>query len=181
MVPTLVALASAATVVWFGRAQVLSDRLAVAAVAGLALAWCARSSAVDVQAHRRHPKAANGLSPLSKSLCACLLEHTHAEDKIAGLGIGVLKYCSNRHVVDMLGLTDLHIARHAKVPMGKGLAGHEKYDSKYVLSLRPKYILVPELDAKRMSLPAQRDMWAQPEFLRLYRKDRCGYRRIDAE
>jgi hypothetical protein len=65
--------------------------------------------------------------------------------------------------------------------LGKGLAGHEKYDSKYVLSLRPKYILVPELDPKRMSLPAQRDMWAQPEFLRLYRKDRCGYRRIDAE
>jgi hypothetical protein len=95
------------------------------------------------------------------------------EQKIAALGIGVLKYCTNRHVVDMLGLTDLHIARHAKVPMGKGLAGHEKYD--------PKYILVPELDPKRMSLPAQRDMWAQPEFLRLYRKDRCGYRRIDAE
>ncbi len=101
--------------------------------------------------------------------------------RIPALGISRLEYCTDRHVVDMLGLTDLHIARHAKVPMGKGIAGHEKYDSKYVLSLRPKYILVPELDPKRMSLPAQRDMWAQPEFLRLYRKDRCGYRRIDAE
>lgn len=181
VVPTLLALASAATAVLFGRAQVLSDRLAVVAVVGVTLAWCARSSAVDVQAHQRHRQAANGSNALGKSLCACLLEHTRPGDKIAGLGIGVLKYCTNRHVVDMLGLTDLHIARHAKVPMGKGIAGHEKYDSKYVLSLRPKYILVPELDPKGMSLPAQRDMWAQPEFLRLYRKDRCGYRRIDAE
>ncbi len=81
----------------------------------------------------------------------------------------------------MLGLTDLHIACHAKVPTGKGLAGHEEYDSAYVLSLRPKYILVPDMNKKGIILPAQRDVWAQPEFRRLYRKDACGCRLLDSE
>jgi len=114
-------------------------------------------------------------------VCACILQRTRPSDKIAALGIGVLKYCPNRHVVDMLGLTDLHIARHAKAPMGKGLPGHEKYDSAYALSLRPRYILVGDRDKKGIVLPAERDMWAQPEFWRLYRKAECGYRLIDAE
>ncbi len=100
------------------------------------------------------------------------------EQKIAALGIGVLKYCTNRHVVDMLGLTDLHIARHAKVPMGKGLAGHEKYDSVYVLSRQPRYICLRD---ELVIFPAQRDMRQQPEFQRRYRKDECCYRRIDSE
>ena len=43
----------------------------------------------------------------------------------------------------MLGLTDLHIAHREVANMGKGWAGHEKFDGQYILVQRkPTYLLL---------------------------------------
>lgn len=54
---------------------------------------------------------------------------------------GSVAYYSKLRVIDMLGLNDEHIA-HRNIPtLGKGFAGHEKGDGKYVLSRKPDYIM----------------------------------------
>lgn len=179
LVPALCALCYAGTVRAGALAPSWQDRIAVGAVVSVVCVWLAWTAWISIQRQQQHVVAARGLKNLSSSVCRCLLSKTVPGDRVASLGIGVLKWCSNLHVIDMLGLTDLHIARHARVPMGAGLAGHEKYDSQYVLSQKPKYILVSPVDpkGKRIVLPAQLDMWRQPEFLMLYERDECGYRR----
>lgn len=142
---------------------------------GLRLVWVIPQT-VRSQIHYR--VVANSLTDFTFHTCKCVLARTAPHESIAGLGVGVLKYCTNRTVIDMLGLNDLHIARYAHVPMGAGLAGHEKYDSAYVLSRRPRYILIPPEDFKGIILPAVRDMWQNPEFRKDYRPDECGFRRI---
>ena len=48
----------------------------------------------------------------------------------------------NLRVIDMLGLNDAHIGHTSTADLGKGRAGHEKGDGKYVLSRSPDYILM---------------------------------------
>lgn len=52
---------------------------------------------------------------------------------------GALKFYSGLRTIDILGLNDVHIA-HRKVPLGAGVAGHEKQDNSYVLDKRPTYV-----------------------------------------
>ncbi|MHA1570022.1 MAG: hypothetical protein ACTSXZ_11175, partial [Alphaproteobacteria bacterium] len=59
--------------------------------------------------------------------------------KVATIAIGALSYFSHRYVLDMLGLTDVHIA-HTDVPTGEAITGHEKYDLDYVLERAPELI-----------------------------------------
>lgn len=59
---------------------------------------------------------------------------------IATIPIGALGYWSDRYIIDMLGLIDLHIAR-ADVETGKGVIGHEKFDTEYVLNKKPDIIM----------------------------------------
>ena len=54
---------------------------------------------------------------------------------------GAIAYYSQRPVVDMLGLNDLHIGHSEITTMGSGLAGHERRDPAYVLERGPEYIL----------------------------------------
>jgi arabinofuranosyltransferase len=68
------------------------------------------------------------------------------EDAVVAIGaVGRIPYYSDRVTIDMLGLTDIHIA-HLEVPLGAGIPGHEKYDTAYVLSRRPDYLVFPRLD-----------------------------------
>ena len=59
---------------------------------------------------------------------------------IAAIPIGALGYRSDRYILDMLGLIDLHIA-HRDMKTGRGVIGHEKYDTQYVMLRRPNLIL----------------------------------------
>jgi hypothetical protein len=60
---------------------------------------------------------------------------------LAALGAGAVAYYSQRPVIDLLGLTERHIARITVATMGAGVAGHEKRDPAYVLGQRrPTYI-----------------------------------------
>jgi arabinofuranosyltransferase len=53
---------------------------------------------------------------------------------------GAVSYYSNLKVIDMLGLTDEHIAHMRIQNFGKGVSGHEKGDGIYVLSREPDII-----------------------------------------
>jgi hypothetical protein len=56
----------------------------------------------------------------------------------------------------MLGLNDEHIA-HRDLPLGEFPAGHEKYDSQYVLDQRPDIILLTDA--------LQTAAWSQSDYL----------------
>ncbi|MBI5285131.1 MAG: hypothetical protein HY874_08570 [Chloroflexi bacterium] len=58
---------------------------------------------------------------------------------IAVIPAGAIPYESQLPAIDMLGLSDRHIA-HRDVPIGFLAAGHEKSDSQYVLDRRPDII-----------------------------------------
>ena len=82
-------------------------------------------------------------------------------------------------VIDMLGLTDVHIA-HVQIPdAGRGRAGHEKGDGKYVLSKKPDFILMGNVAVlprplterdfpQHLSLRSEHEIWADPGFHRDY-------------
>jgi hypothetical protein len=60
---------------------------------------------------------------------------------VATIPVGAIGYESELYVIDMLGITDEHIA-HRDLPIGELAAGHEKYDSDYVLDLEPDIIIL---------------------------------------
>lgn len=69
-----------------------------------------------------------------------LATYARPGESIAVTAVGALPYYSGLHTIDMLGITDAHIA-HREMPRGgAGIAGHEKHDMEYVLSRRPTYI-----------------------------------------
>jgi arabinofuranosyltransferase len=118
--------------------------------------------------------------------CQRLPQLTGPDDAIASAGIGLLKFCTGARVIDMLGLTDEHIAHRAMPDMGRGIQGHEKHDADYVLAQRPKFIVMPRADVARawgnawwLNLPAFREIWEHPVLQREYVPEIVGYRRKD--
>jgi arabinofuranosyltransferase len=71
-----------------------------------------------------------------------LREGVPEETVIATVPIGAVGYYSELPVIDMLGLTDRHIANRKVGRLGSGWAGHEKTDGGYVLSRRPDLLLL---------------------------------------
>jgi len=71
-----------------------------------------------------------------------LRDNTPPQTLVAAQGVGAIAYYSQRPVIDLLGLNDVHIAHVEVADMGEGKAGHEKSDPAYVLSRSPDYILV---------------------------------------
>lgn len=70
-----------------------------------------------------------------------LHDNAPADASLATIAIGAIGYYSGLTVVDPHGIIDPVIA-HQKRTLGSGYAGHEKFDSAYVLSRRPSYLLV---------------------------------------
>jgi hypothetical protein len=79
---------------------------------------------------------------------------------------GRIPYYSGRRTLDILGLTDLHIA-HLEVPLGGGIPGHEKSDPEYILSRKPDYIVFARLDQEGRPLMGNWDR-VLPEFEEAY-------------
>lgn len=98
---------------------------------------------------------------------------------VADTAIGASGYLTNLPMIDMMGLTDRTIAR-TKMPMGKLYPGHERFNSAYVLSRKPAFILIctkvgttpmpkcPYDDEGFASMPARTDMMKTPDFQRDY-------------
>jgi len=100
---------------------------------------------------------------------------------IASTPAGSIAYHSSHPVIDMLGLTDEHIAHMDAGSMGGGRAGHEKGDGAYVLSREPEVILLgnvavlarPLADEEMPTKLVQRseeEIWASDEFHRDYER-----------
>ncbi len=69
----------------------------------------------------------------------------------------------------MLGLNDAHIANVEIGPMGRGLAGHEKGDGRYVLSRKPDFIQFrSSLGGGRPGFLGDHQLAELPEFARDY-------------
>lgn len=70
-----------------------------------------------------------------------LRDNVPSSTTIAVIPAGAIPYESRLPAIDMLGLSDRHIA-HRDLPIGGLAAGHEKYDSQYVLDRRPDIIIL---------------------------------------
>jgi arabinofuranosyltransferase len=92
---------------------------------------------------------------------------------LALVGIGKLGYWgADLHIIDMVGLTDRHIAHSGKIIAGTYVApGHSRTDSAYVLSRRPDAIELPRRGTPFLPLPVVVDMWNNPDLERLYHYD----------
>jgi arabinofuranosyltransferase len=180
LVPILGALAVVGVLYLMDRVGLGAAAVASTTCGALTLAFlvCCRPLFV---AQAEHVPWARSVDLLARGMCVYLREHTAVDDQIATGGIGLIKFCTGRNVIDILGIADKHIAHQEVGHMGHGLPGHEKYDSEYVLARWPKYIEIPGAEAKgRMfPVPALEDMWEQPLLRRYYVKDRAGYRRIE--
>jgi len=101
---------------------------------------------------------------------------------VASSPAGAIGFHMRQPLLDMLGLNDVHIARQPVATMGSGRAGHEKGDGRYVLSRRPRYVLMgnvavhdhplsdDEIAAQSRRLRSERELLDDPEFHRLYEK-----------
>jgi arabinofuranosyltransferase len=139
---------------------------------------CGATSVPLLRAARNSLPNERFIAALNRGIATFVSQHTAPDEAVATIGIGAVKFYSGRTVIDLVGLTDEHIARRSIPSMGRGLAGHEKYDSQYVLSRRPRYIVITgEHDTS--AFPAAADLWKQPLFKRCYVTDEVGYRRID--
>jgi len=101
------------------------------------------------------------------------LRDNTAPDAVVGLfGLGHAGYYSDRHIIDMLGKVDPHIARVKPIP-GR-IIGHNKLDFDYVLvSRQPDYIEMEyapgELgNVERLTSRSRRSAWGYWEDLALH-------------
>jgi hypothetical protein len=107
--------------------------------------------------------------------------HAPGDALVAATPAGSIGYHMRQPLLDMLGLNDEHIAHVHVEKMGTGRAGHEKGDGAYVLSRRPRFVLLdnvavfdhPLTDeevAAKLRLKSEHEVWASPEFHRDYVK-----------
>ena len=107
----------------------------------------------------------NYLSQNYEELGRWFHDNTAPGTSIAISDVGAVGYFSERHILDMFGLIDPHIAR---------LRGrmHYKADPKYVLSRRPAYIVLVSLNDQGAGYSFQRipdyGMNARPDFHEQY-------------
>ena len=114
---------------------------------------------------------------------SAILRQEPRPDLIAAGAIGALGYFSELPVLDILGLTDPHIARSRVGDRTDGLPvpGHARSDADYVFAMQPDFLFVPKRGEGPVWIFALQDIWQHPEFERRYVWDDAlqGYRRID--
>ncbi|MHB8080458.1 MAG: hypothetical protein ACYDIE_14545 [Candidatus Krumholzibacteriia bacterium] len=88
--------------------------------------------------------------------------------------VGYIPWRTGFVTYDILGLTDRHIA-HRRMAFTQGYAGHEKHDGAYILSRRPDYLLLGNVDVtdrprREPMRPFARelDIFQSPVFQREY-------------
>jgi hypothetical protein len=123
--------------------------------------------------------------PSQRSMGEHLREIAAPGDVLAIHAAGTAAYYADVKTVDMYGLTDVHIAHLGDASMGKATPGHEKGDAAYVLSRRPRFlVLATHFDPQRpvpwrvfrlkRASRVDRDLMSHPDF-------RAHYRRADTE
>jgi len=118
-----------------GRSRWLAEGACVAAVAGL-FGFMLHASSTDAGLPLERLAVSERVE-IGRWLRASVPPTT----SIAVIPAGAIPYESRLPTIDMLGLNDEHIA-HRDVKIGGLAAGHEKYDSLYVLDRRPDIIIL---------------------------------------
>ena len=102
-------------------------------------------------------------------------EEVGPDTVVAVTTAGALPYISSLPAIDILGINDHHISQR-DMPIGGGVAGHEKGDATYVMQRRPQLVqIAPMLLFQRtpyseqkvqelFSYPAQWELAANPVF-----------------
>ncbi len=194
MVPAVPVGAVALVIVWdryvsprvAGVRAALAPALAVLALLCLsALVLLAENVPVDTFRMRRTMSEREKVLEVAKInaeyrvVGAWLAAHVPGGSLLATNAVGIVPWTSRLPTVDMLGLTDAHIA-HTDRPIGHGAVGHEKHDGAYVLARRPDVILfgLPRLTWREPSpagvdkrvrrlfpfLPGDREIYESPTF-----------------
>jgi hypothetical protein len=134
-------------------------KMQAAAVAGVALvlaglALTASSQDTSIPAERANMEE-------RQLLGRWLSEYVPEDYTIAAYAVGALGYHAEQDVLDLLGVNDVTIA-HTGVPdLGKGIAGHEKYNTDYVFDeAQPELIVPADAHVGPMSDAELRDLFS---------------------
>lgn len=141
-------------------------RSALAVLVVLALALTALPTALDPGLRScREPDAA---ARYGRVVGEWLRTNVAPETLVATNAAGSLAYFAELPVVDMLGLTDRHIAR--RPPDRRQWVGHEKGDGAYVLRRAPGIVIFggPEGSVEPWPFQGDQELAANPEFRSLY-------------
>ena len=156
--------------------QRTKEAIAGAAILG-ALAFILYPTVTDSTSINGERRAVEERAEIGRWLRANVPDNT----SIAAVPVGAIAYESQRNIIDMLGINDETIA-HRDVPLGEFPAGHEKYDSEYVLDKQPDIIILfdglssapwgtPQYDVLRgVIIPAILDMLNNERLDRLYER-----------
>jgi hypothetical protein len=90
-----------------------------------------------------------------------LAANTPPDATIACVPVGAIGYYSRRRIIDMVGLTDRHIARRK---MTAGQVGHQKHDGPYVLSRRPDILLLGNVQVLDAALAPGDPTFGRPDI-----------------
>jgi hypothetical protein len=124
-----------------GRLRSASQRRFAAACALLLVAAVPLHLRVAFEKASMEARGADRFTRNMTLVGVTLARRLPATARIALNPAGAVPYYSGLYAYDMLGLTNLHIARKARTRLGEGVAGHEKGDGAYILDERPDLIL----------------------------------------
>jgi hypothetical protein len=108
---------------------------------------------------------------LSLALGATIRRARPGVKTVACFGIGKLSYYNmDFTILDMVGLTDRHVAESRRVIPGTFIVpGHSRTDSDYILSRRPDVIMLPQsLAPGALKIPAEVDLLSNPRLAQDY-------------
>jgi arabinofuranosyltransferase len=118
-------------------------RMAGAVVAVVVAAWAATLAGSYAYA-RSAGRAVDGITAALRPIGLALRRGLPPGTHVAMVAIGAIPYFAGPDVriVDMLGLTDPHVARDG-VRVPDGLPSHARYDNQYVFDRHPELVLIP--------------------------------------
>jgi hypothetical protein len=172
----LAVLAGAGLVAWSRHAGGRWARGAVLALAAVPAVW----AWIGGDLSREFVTLRARQIPVHRAAGEFLGEEFPPSSWIATGNAGLIPYASRLPTIDMIGLTDAHIAAREVETLGRSLAGHGKGDGGYVLRRAPRVILFQQarfssrpLDeeqvARRLFSLSERELWNDERFHRRYR------------
>jgi len=154
-------------VIVFGFVNVFRKKYLFWPAVAVFLTWQLLVPRDHVDTYHRAEKA---LIHKMNNMMTNLLENDSSDFSLAVSTVGLVGYRLMGHtVIDLLGLTDSTIARHPEPPVEelKTTWKEEKYNSAYVLSRQPDYIMFST--EFKPSAPAERALFLYSQFLDNYR------------
>ena len=149
---------------WGKAAQSSAPRMVsrwTAAIVMIAVAFSLVTSTVTSEHYLRYIDQQRREIPDWSAAGRWLNSMASSGQSVACAPIGAVGYYSDLIVYDMLGLTDAHIA-HKEMPVTGHWVGHEKHDGPYILSRKPTYLLLGNVQVLDAPLATNSPFFVQP-------------------